>query len=57
MTIIKLQTLSTIQPYALVQIIRNMQLHPGPTESPWEARIPAQIQASEQHWRLQVTLP
>ena len=59
---VKLQTLSTIQPYAYVQILRDMQLHPGPTDwvmvlPPWETRIPAHIQASEQHWRPQVTLP
>ena len=45
---VKLQTLSTIQPYAHVQIIRDMQIHPGPAEwvmdlPPWETRIPARI--------------
>ena len=29
---VKLQTLSTIQPHAHVQILRDMTLHPGPTE-------------------------
>ena len=45
---VRLQTLSTIQPYAYVQILRDMKLHPGPIEwvmdlPPWETRIPAQI--------------
>ena len=45
---VNLQTLSTIQTYAHVQILRDMQLHPGPIEwvmdlPPWETRIPAQI--------------
>ena len=43
---VKLWTLSTIQPYAYVQVIRDMQLHLRPTEwvmdlPPWETRIPA----------------
>lgn len=35
---VKLQTLSAIQPYAHVQILRNMQLHPGLTE--WVMDLP-----------------